>query len=164
ENIEGASKAVNILNEAAKGRANFFILDNFKDESDSVQKEISSCVPALSILDVEDKYYSLCNHLLKNVYIVTADQEHTPFLQKEKTAADKDRLQQEVHKTIQDFSSLKSKSEHLLSSIENNVRIMAGLEAQVHSIDNALQQSNLSLHEHLLALKSDYDSISLQLI
>jgi chromosome segregation protein len=83
ENIDDASRAVNILNEASKGRANFFILDNFRNEPDASMRDIENCVPALSILDVEEKYRALCSHLLKNVYIVTADQEKTPFLQNE---------------------------------------------------------------------------------
>ncbi len=234
ENIEAASRAVNVLNEASKGRANFFILNNFKDENKSGQQDIPGCVPALSILDVADPYKSLCNHLLKNVFIVTDDQEKTPFLQheskslvfisqngkycrtrhalsggsvglfdgkrigrakhleelskeiekltveseklterrdqvqeelqrakqrKEKITDDKNRLQNEVHKAIQDCSSLKSKAEHLLSSIGNNIQISSGLEAQLHSADSALKQSNLSLQEHLQSLKSDYDTI-----
>ena len=89
ENIEEASRAVNILNEASKGRANFFILDNFKHEGEASRQDISGCVPALSILDVADQYQALCNHLLRNVYIVTDDQEKTPFLQHEDLSSGK---------------------------------------------------------------------------
>jgi chromosome segregation protein len=238
EHIEEASKAVNILNEASKGRANFFILDNFKNEAEATVHEVDHCVAALSILDVEEKYRPLCNHLLKNVYIVTADQEKTPFLQnenkslafisqngkycrtrhslsggsvglfdgkrigrgkhledlskeierlsreseklkskrdqlqldlqktkqqREKTSGEKNRLQQELHTSIQDYSSLKSKAEHLLASIENNVKIISGLEDQLHAVDNTLQQNDLSLHEHLQSLKINFDTISSQL-
>ncbi len=238
ENIDEASRAVNILNEASKGRANFFILDNFNHDAAANQPEVPGCVAALSILEVEEKYRALCTHLLKNVYLVTDDQEKTPFLQhenkslvfisqngkycrtrhslsggsvglfdgkrigrakhledlakeieqlsetaeqlrhkrdqlqqdlqqakqeKEKITADKNKLQQEVHKAIQDYSSLKSKSDHLFSSIENNGKITKGLETQLQSIDDTLQQSNLSLHEHLESLKLSYDAISLEL-
>src|SRR6185369_14350043 len=44
ENIEDASRAVNLLNEASKGRANFFILDNFKDEKISGHPDVPGCV------------------------------------------------------------------------------------------------------------------------
>ncbi len=238
ENIEDASKAVNILNEASKGRANFFILDNFKNEKETVLQDVQGCVSALSILDVEDKYHSLCNHLLKNVCLVTDDQERTPFLQnenkslvfisqngkycrtrhslsggsvglfdgkrigrgkhleelskeieklsreseklkskrdqlqqdlqeikqqKEKTSAEKNKLQHEVHQVIQHYSSLKSKSEHLLASIENNIKITSSLEEQLHAVDNTLQQNDLSLHEHLQSLKLNFDAVNSQL-
>ena len=243
ENIEEASRAVNILNEASKGRANFFILDNFRHDQETAFREIPGCVPALSILDVEDQYQALCNHLLKNVYIVTDDQEKTPFFQaeelssgkstvfisqngkycrtrhslsggsvglfdgkrigrvkhldelskeiekltieseslelmrnrlqqelqeakqqKEKTTAEKNRLQQEVHTAIQNYSSLKSRAEHLQSSVENNFKIIVGLESQLHAIDDTLQQSNLTLQEHLHTLKSDFENIGVQLV
>ncbi len=83
ENIEEASKAVNLLSEASKGRANFFILKNFEGTQASNASSIQDCIPALSIIDVEEKYQPLCNYLLRNVYVVTDNQENTPFLQKD---------------------------------------------------------------------------------
>ena len=83
ENIEEASKAVNLLSEASKGRANFFILKNFEGTQVSDASSIQDCIPALSIIDVEEKYQDLCNYLLRNVYVVTENQENTPFLQKD---------------------------------------------------------------------------------
>ncbi|MFM7217564.1 MAG: chromosome segregation protein SMC [Bacteroidota bacterium] len=82
EDVNEGSKAVNLLSEAAKGRANFFILNNF-DSSSPAPESIQHCVAALDILDVEEKYRSLCAHLLRNVYIVTEDQDRTPWLQSE---------------------------------------------------------------------------------
>jgi len=83
ENIEEASKAVNLLSEASKGRANFFILKNFEGTPVNNPDSIQDCIPALSIIDVEDKYQDLCNYLLRNVYVVTENQENTPFLQQD---------------------------------------------------------------------------------
>lgn len=83
DNIEEASKAVNLLSEAAKGRANFFILKNFEGTEAPSADSIQDCIPALSIIDVEEKYQALCNYLLRNVYVVTENQENTPFLQKD---------------------------------------------------------------------------------
>ncbi len=83
EDMESGSRAVNLLAEASKGRANFFILKNFEDNSSPAFETIAHCIPALEILDVEDKHRSLCAHLLRNVYIVTDEQENTPFLQSE---------------------------------------------------------------------------------
>lgn len=83
DNIEEASKAVNLLSEAAKGRANFFILKNFEGTEATSADSIQDCIPALSIIDVEEKYQALCNYLLRNVYVVTENQENTPFLQKD---------------------------------------------------------------------------------
>lgn len=83
DNIEEASRAVNLLSEASKGRANFFILKNFEGNDPSSPEAIEDCISALSIIDVEEKYQSLCNYLLRNVYVVTNNQDNTPFLQKD---------------------------------------------------------------------------------
>jgi len=81
ENIEDASKSINLLSEASKGRANFFILKNFETTQAPVAEQISGSIPALSIIDVEDRFRPLCQHLLKNVYVVTDNQDQTPYLQ-----------------------------------------------------------------------------------
>ncbi len=86
DNIEEASKAVNLLSEASKGRANFFILKNFEGTEVPPAENIQDCISALSIIDVEEKYQSLCNYLLRNVYVVTNNQENTPFLQKDNSS------------------------------------------------------------------------------
>ena len=83
DDIDEASKAVNLLSEASKGRANFFILKNFEGESIQPASAIPGCVHAMDILDVEAKYRPLCSYLLRNVYIVTENQDQTPGLQNE---------------------------------------------------------------------------------
>ncbi|MBL0065693.1 MAG: chromosome segregation protein SMC [Bacteroidetes bacterium] len=238
DQIEEASRAVNVLSEAAKGRANFFILKNFEDTPVPAFEQVSDCMPAISIIDIAEKYRPLCNHLLRNVYVVTENQENTPFLQqdnkslvfiskngkycrtrhslsggsiglfdgkrigrakhlenlskeieslanglerlktqrdqvqqqlqenkrnKEKLTADKNRLQQEANKAVHEHSSLKNKAEHLHSSIENNKRILQGLHEQLTSIDETLSQNNLSFHEHLEQLRTQYETVSGQL-
>ena len=238
DNIEEASRAVNLLSEAAKGRANFFILKNFENTPNPVFDSIENCIPALNIIDIESKYKDLCNFLLKNVYIVTENQDTTPYLQKdsssvifiskngkycrtrnslsggsvglfdgkrigrakhlenlsteigslsskleqtkshrdqiqnqlqdakqnkEKLTFDKNRLQLEVNKLTHEFSSVKNKAEHLFSSIENNKKIIEGLYEQLHTIDDTLQQNNLSFQEHFVQLRSEFEIISGQL-
>jgi chromosome segregation protein len=86
DDIEEASRAVNLLSEAAKGRANFFILKNFDNEQHAVPEDLDGCVHALNIIDTEPQYRSLCHHLLKNVYIVTEEQDRTPFMQNGSTS------------------------------------------------------------------------------
>ena len=238
DNIDEASRAVNLLSEAAKGRANFFILKNFEEHASYSPESIQDCIPALHIIDVEEKYRALCQYLLKNVYVVTENQENTPFLQKENSSAtfisqngkycrtrhslsggsvglfdgkrigrakhlenlskeigtlsadlertkthrdeiqnslqgskqskekltsEKNRLNQEFNKATHEYSSLKNKAEHLLTSIENNKKIVEGLYGQLHTIDDTLQQNNLTFQEHLLQLRISHDEITSKL-
>ncbi|MFD0764828.1 chromosome segregation protein SMC [Mucilaginibacter lutimaris] len=66
-----AIAAINLLSNSSKGRAQFFILDNYEDIK-PVDKTFvdDASMPALSVVEVEERYKPLCNHLLKDVYLV----------------------------------------------------------------------------------------------
>lgn len=86
DNAAAAGQAINVLSEASKGRANFFILDSLSQQQDVARIEIEGCIPAINIIEVNDKFKNLCNYLLRNVYIVTENQERTPTLNHENAA------------------------------------------------------------------------------
>ncbi|TSD66951.1 chromosome segregation protein SMC [Inquilinus sp. KBS0705] len=67
-----AIAAINLLSNSAKGRAQFFILDKYTSLNSAANEKssIAGAIPALSVVEVEDRYKPLCNHLLKNVYLV----------------------------------------------------------------------------------------------
>ncbi|WP_454802431.1 chromosome segregation protein SMC [Mucilaginibacter phyllosphaerae] len=71
-NYDEAIAAINLLSSSAKGRAQFFILNNYEEAPVTNTKSLidSAAIPALSVVEVEDKYQSLCSHLLKDVYLV----------------------------------------------------------------------------------------------
>jgi chromosome segregation protein len=72
-NEDDAIHAIRLLFNNSKGKANFFILDKFRIES-NVTKAVPGCVPALSVIEVADTYIPLFNELLKDVYILENDQ------------------------------------------------------------------------------------------
>lgn len=71
-NYDEAIAAIQLLSNAAKGRAQFFILDNYNDDSDQPATEVSlpNAVTALSVVEVDERYKKLCTHLLRNVILV----------------------------------------------------------------------------------------------
>ncbi|OOQ59442.1 chromosome segregation protein SMC [Mucilaginibacter pedocola] len=70
-NYDEAIAAINLLSNSSKGRAQFFILDNYKAETPASDVDLSNVsIPALSVVEVEPRYMPLCTHLLKNVYLV----------------------------------------------------------------------------------------------
>ena len=85
DNVEEASRAINLLSEASKGRANFFLLSEFKNPQAVNPSQINNCIHALEIIETDSKYLPLINHLLHDVYIVTGDQDNTPHLQSQNT-------------------------------------------------------------------------------
>ena len=62
-----AFEAVNILSDAAKGKANFFILDAFDHFEAKPVKMFENALPATEIAEYEPKYKRLIGHILENV-------------------------------------------------------------------------------------------------
>ncbi|GAA3957619.1 chromosome segregation protein SMC [Mucilaginibacter dorajii] len=76
ENYDEAIKAIQLLSNAARGRAHFFILENYTEENPtSPAFENAGAVSALKVIEVDKRYTRLCNHLLKNVYLVDDDKD-----------------------------------------------------------------------------------------
>lgn len=78
DNEAEAYQAINILSDAAKGKANFFILDSFKKFSANIPKMIGNAFPATEIIEYDEKYKKLMSHVLDNVYIVQNDKGEMP--------------------------------------------------------------------------------------
>ncbi|WP_345948101.1 MULTISPECIES: chromosome segregation protein SMC [unclassified Mucilaginibacter] len=71
EDYDNAIKAINLLRNASRGRAQFFILNHYAAIPDvSTQPANAEWMPALSVIEVEPRYRPLCNYLLRNVYLV----------------------------------------------------------------------------------------------
>lgn len=87
--LQEGLQAVRLLDENKKGKANFFLLDKLNESAIStslnpLMDEVGStplttahvpegAIPALSVVDVEEKYRKLAEHLLDNVFILTND-------------------------------------------------------------------------------------------
>jgi chromosome segregation protein len=79
ETEEQAFQAVNLLSEASQGKANFFVLKDaeniFKDNPSKILYALNvenegDMLPAIRVIECEDKYFPLMSLLLENVYIV----------------------------------------------------------------------------------------------
>ena len=70
---DDAIKAIRLLFNHSKGKANFFILDKFRDESKSL-RNIAGCTHALQLIEVNDKFAPLFNELLRDVYVLENEQ------------------------------------------------------------------------------------------
>lgn len=66
---DDALKAVNLLSESTRGKANFFILDQLKSYKSDPSKSSEDALSALELIDFDAKYENLIHHLLSNVYI-----------------------------------------------------------------------------------------------
>ncbi|AIM36582.1 chromosome segregation protein SMC [Sphingobacterium sp. ML3W] len=73
---QDAVQAINLLSDAARGRANFFILDAIQAVPKPTAQTNDLLIPAMDVITVDDKFKSLCQLLLQNVYILQQEREH----------------------------------------------------------------------------------------
>lgn len=69
ETKDDALKAVNLLSESTRGKANFFILDLLNNHKAENLHALPDTIAALDLVDFDPKYENLIRHLLWNVYI-----------------------------------------------------------------------------------------------
>jgi len=73
-NLQEGLQAVHLLDENKKGKANFFLLDKVNgNDTPGTSHQLEGGIPALSVVEVDDKYRKLAEHLLGNVYIADND-------------------------------------------------------------------------------------------
>jgi len=69
-NLQEGLQAVHLLDENKKGKANFFLLNKFSEQQVEVSNhQLQGAIPALSVVEVDEKYKKLAEHLLSNVFI-----------------------------------------------------------------------------------------------
>ncbi|HET9825715.1 MAG TPA: chromosome segregation protein SMC, partial [Chitinophagaceae bacterium] len=75
-NLKEGLQAVHLLDENKKGKANFFLLDKIQNKdlhsefsSEEPYHKLEGAIHALAVIDVEDKYRTLAELLLGNVFI-----------------------------------------------------------------------------------------------
>lgn len=67
-NLEEGLQAVHLLDDNKKGKANFFLLNKF-DELTPDTHQPENTIPAINVIEVDDQYKKLAQHLLGNVFI-----------------------------------------------------------------------------------------------
>ncbi len=69
DTYQDALDAIRLLDKHQKGKANFFILDQFKAAPAPAGSVYAQTIPALDVVKVEDKYKNLAAYLLSHVYV-----------------------------------------------------------------------------------------------
>ncbi len=68
-NLQEGLQAVHLLDAHKKGKANFFLLDAINTNETNYSNSLEGGIPALSVIEVEDRYRRLAENLLSNVFI-----------------------------------------------------------------------------------------------
>lgn len=72
DNKEAAYQAIALLGNAQQGKANFFLLDTFKDY-EPTNFVLSGMKRAIDLVEVDEAYQNLCSYLLENVLITDSE-------------------------------------------------------------------------------------------
>ncbi|HRO43524.1 MAG TPA: chromosome segregation protein SMC [Flavipsychrobacter sp.] len=72
-NLEEAAQAIRLLDGSKKGKANFFILDQFKGPDFYEKRQVEGLVHALDVVAVDEQYKPLAQHLLGHVYVAVQE-------------------------------------------------------------------------------------------
>jgi chromosome segregation protein len=74
--LQEGLQAVRLLDDNRKGKANFFLLDQINAHTNANEPShvLQGGIPALSVVDVEERYQKLAEHLLGNVYIADSEE------------------------------------------------------------------------------------------
>ncbi|MFN3801690.1 chromosome segregation protein SMC [Belliella pelovolcani] len=75
---EQAITAVNLLSDAARGKANFFVLEHFDKFQASQTKLFANAIAATEIIEYDDKYAKLIAFILDDVYLVKGEYQDFP--------------------------------------------------------------------------------------
>ncbi|WP_044087362.1 chromosome segregation protein SMC [Lewinella cohaerens] len=73
ENLEEAYEAIQLLGRSQKGKANFFILDAFKEYLPPAELLPSGMLLAADLIEADDKYRRLVAYLLEKVLVVDSE-------------------------------------------------------------------------------------------
>ena len=170
-----ALEAVSLLNEAARGRAHFFILDSLKTFTPSPAASYPEAEAAKEIVEYDPKYQPLVNFIFNDVYLAEDNQisslKNNPgtFIslngriirrnysitggsvglfegKRIGRAKNLDRLKQEIEELEQDQNSLNAEQEKLLNELSNLKN--STQKAQIEQIQrelNTLQQEFVSV-------------------
>lgn len=75
---EQAYKAVDLLSDAAKGKAHFFVLERFEKFQAFPLRMFDNAIPASEIVEYDPKYARLISFILDGVYLLKGDYKHIP--------------------------------------------------------------------------------------
>lgn len=73
QTYQDALEAVNLLSNASRGKANFFILDQLNLQKPKANLEVLNAINALKVIEVDTQFASLSKYLLQNVYLIDLD-------------------------------------------------------------------------------------------
>ncbi|MDN5210993.1 chromosome segregation protein SMC [Fulvivirgaceae bacterium BMA12] len=145
--FEEANKAVNLLSEAAKGKANFFILESFKNFHPSAGKIYDNALPATEIVEFESKYAKLIAYMLDNVYIVPGEYDVIPDIEDSIFITKSGKVTKRKHSLSGGSVGLfEGKRIGRAKNLEKLSKEINKLSAKINKIEQSLEEKQVDYH------------------
>ncbi len=145
--FEEANKAVNLLSEAAKGKANFFILESFKNFHPSAGKIYDNALPATEIVEFESKYAKLIAYMLDNVYIVPGEYDVIPDIEDSTFITKSGKVTKRKHSLSGGSVGLfEGKRIGRAKNLEKLSKEINKLSAKINKIEQSLEEKQVDYH------------------
>jgi chromosome segregation protein len=147
-NLQEGMQAIHLLDQNKKGKANFFLLDQFNDSKEMAQP--AGTIRALEVVEVEDKYRNLAMHLLGQVFIA----EHEDALNDNSGAV----ILERSGKMVRGKYSLSGGSVGLFEGKKigraKNLEKMAAAISEQEKVVNALKETIQQRHNEVIAFNT----------
>lgn len=178
-----AFEAVNILSDASRGKANFFVLDAFDHFEAGIVKIFDNAIPATEIVEYDAKYKRLIAHILHNVFIIQGgpgeipmDDEATFITESGKYTKRKFSISggsvglfegkrigraKNLEKLQKDIKTLETKSVQIKDRLDEKQRELAKLKADTFKSEiEGLQHEFNQLNGEYISIKTKKEQIS----
>ncbi|MCC5930801.1 MAG: chromosome segregation protein SMC [Cyclobacteriaceae bacterium] len=172
-----AYQAINLLSDASKGKAHFFILSTFDDYHVSKAHFYETAFPATEIIEYDSKYKKLVSHLLDGVYIVRGSEKEIPENASDVFITENSKVirrkysvsggsvglfegkrigrAKNLEKLLTEIRQLQKKSEEIKDNMKEKQQELESHKASVRKNDLESLQSEINqLHQDLISIET----------
>jgi len=184
ENREKALQGVNLLSDAAKGKANFFVLDKLKSFTPKSPKPLEGATPAIDIVEYGAEYEKLMRFILDGVYVlhngslekIPEDDEVTLITQDGRVVQRPNSVSggsvglfegkrvgrvKNMEKIAEDLEQLQETVNHLEATIEEKQRQLTGLKGKSQKGRvKALEEEMNTLNQERISVTTRHEQLA----
>jgi chromosome segregation protein len=148
DSYDDAFKAVNLLSDASKGKANFFVLDSFKGFTPAKGLLIENAFPATEIMEFDEKYKLLISYMLDNVYMVNSDDQPFPTISDAIFITKSGKyIKRPLSLSGGSVGLFEGKKIGRAKNLEKLAKDIAQLDKQLTKVNNGLQDNQMALEK-----------------
>jgi len=156
ENYSEAFSAINLLSDASKGKANFFVLEAFQGFTPTASHLIENAFPATEIMEFDSKYKLLISHLLDNVYMLNSDEQEFPDIKEAIFITKSGKfIKKPLSLSGGSVGLFEGKKLGRAKNLENLAKDIKNLEKQLTKVNNSLNESIAALDKLKLAINKE---------